>query len=168
MVLLLLVLAGGFFVYTNPNLKKAVLNVATPDAVSEKVKTKAEAKEIVKDEAALTALAQKSMQDFSEALKKKDMTTFYNTLSAFWKERTSVETLNKDFAFYIQSSMDLTVLKGAKPVLLKGTGINKRDDLQIVGQYVVKDAIIHFGQGYRFEGTEGWKLVEFSLNIQGK
>ena len=164
-IILLALTAGAYVLYSNPKVKDAVLELVDKKSSTQ---TKTEAKNIVKDKEALITLAETNMQSFALALKKKDMTAFYNDLSDYWQQRTSVEKLNKVFEPLMKSGFDLTVLKNMHPSIGRGIKITKEDHLAIPGNYCVKDALILFEQTYLFEGTKGWKLVGFTLDIKGK
>lgn len=163
---ILLVLGAGLYVlYSNPKVKDSVL--ALVDSKSS-TQTEAEAKNIVKDKKALITLVETNMQTFALSLKKKEMTAFYNSFSDYWKQRTSVEKLNKVFEPLMKSGFDLTVLKNMQPSIGRGSKITKEGYLTIPGNYSVKDALILFEQTYIFESTKGWKLMGFTIDIKGK
>ena len=155
LVFLVMLIASIYTVY-NPEIRNSVSELA--NKFTDKQQTEVSKEEIIK-------LAKDNMQTFALAVKKKDMSGFYNTLSKYWQKRTSAKKLNKDFEVFIKREIDLTTLNSMQPVINKGTKVDEKGDLHIVGHYNTKPLTLHFNQIYQPQ-LDGWKLVAFSVDIK--
>ena len=146
-------------VYTNPEFKK---NFA------QWIGTKHEVPKILTDKKQIMKFAQDNIQSFALSIKEKDMTRFYNNLSPFWQERTSVEVLNKNYApFMNNNGIDLTLLKNIEPLIIQeGTKMTDRNDLHISGYYNTTPAVVRFEQTLKYGKDDTWKLVEFFVQLK--
>ena len=155
----LLLIAGVaiFAVYSNPELKSKFAELTGQKKIPSKIV-------VTKDET--IKLIKNNMQVFALSVKEKDMTKFYDNISDYWQKRTSVEELNKTFDPFIQSGIDLTLLKNMQPIIDRGTKVTDKKDLYIVGHYNTKPSVVRFKQTYRYQKKGGWKLVEFFVEVK--
>jgi hypothetical protein len=143
--------------YTNPKFKSVIEGW---------MGKKTETQIVMPEQKTLVKLVQDSMHTFALSVREKEMKRFYDSISPYWKERTSVEALNKVFAPFIKAGVDLTGLQKMQPVIGKGTGLTAKKDLKVVGYYNSKPARVFFQQTYKYDPKGGWKLVEFFIQIK--
>ena len=153
------------------NLNSGVSSPQLSHKPAEKENSVREKKPVIKPvitESEVIKLAQHNMQTFAVSIKQKDMSAFYNNISPYWQERTTIEKLNETFNPFMKAGIDLTPLVNLQPILDKGTEILKNNDLQIIGHYNAKNAIVIFKQSYRFQNPGGWKAVGFFTEVKKK
>ncbi len=96
-------------IYFNSDMRKRMQN-ATNNVIS---KTNEQEKSLplppTKDE--VSKLIKENMQHFAISVNQKDMSVFYKNISTFWQNKTTIKDLNKAFEPFINSGINLTVLK---------------------------------------------------------
>jgi len=114
------------------------------------------------DQAALT---KQSMRDFAAGINSKNMESFRETISQFWKKQVTTEELNKAFATFMDQNIDLTVLEPLEPVFDGEPRIDEDGLLVITGNYPTEPSQVAFDHRYLYEGS-AWKLVGFNIDIE--
>ena len=153
--LVIVIIGAGVVIYTNPQLKeRAMVLLQTQKA------TKVPTKE------ALIALVKENMQYFAVSLKEKSMKRFYNHISPFWQNKTEVKKLNRVFAPFIKSGIDLTPLQKISPIIDKTFILDKTGDLAVAGHYNTTPSVLYFKHTYRADEKGQWKLVEFFVELK--
>jgi len=157
-VIFIALIGGGAIFYSNPDLFQKLMD-KTESITSYSLKTPDTRKQV--------QLIKNHLYDFAISVKEKDMSLFYNHISPFWQQKTSIEELNKVFAPFIKSGIDLTVLKNQNPII-DHIEVTKAGILHMAGHYNTKPSVLYFKQAYRMEKNGEWKLVEFFIELKKK
>lgn len=148
----LIVIMGLVFVLS-PEVRKTVSETLSASTLSNE-----DVQKLIKDD----------IQRFAVSINNKSMDQFYAQISDLWQTRTSVQALNKVFAPFINSGIDLTILNNAKIVIDKGPTILKNSDLHAEGHYEGTPLAVNFKVTYHLQKTGEWKLSEFFIDINNK
>jgi len=105
-----------------------------------------------------------SVVQYAQSLADKNMTKFYNHISATWQRQTSVEELGQIFGSQYQFASGWDNLTKLKPVLDDAYVEEGTEAVFIRAHYPVKPHAVHLKQKYVYEGT-GWKLLGFVTQI---
>ena len=110
------------------------------------------------------ALIKQSMRDFAAGINSKNMDSFRETISQFWKKQITTEQLNEAFVTFMEQNIDLTVLEPLEPVFDGEPRIDEDGFLVVTGNYPTEPSQVAFVLKYLYEGT-AWKLVGFNIDI---
>ena len=162
-IIAVVIIGVGVVSYFSPDARKALSGMTKIFKLSQK-----DSGPQPISKAAVTQLIKDDMQRFAVSINNKNMAQFYAQLSDFWQARTSVKDLNEVFAPYINSGIDLTVLKNMTPVIDKGPKVTNNADLHVTGHYNTTPSVLQFKQTYYLQGTGEWKLAEFFVEVKKK
>jgi hypothetical protein len=119
------------------------------------------------------SLVKKSLRDYFVSAKNGNMEHFYDSISKDWKNRTTIEKIDKDSAFKAQNltelaydAKDLAVLDSIAPFFSQNALIDKNGLLVINGYYAAhgmgNSGVLTFEHKYVHEDAT-WKLTTFSI-----
>ena len=114
------------------------------------------------------ALVLKTLNDFNEAVKKKDFADFRETVARRWRNTTKVEKFNEGFKQFIDKQVDISRVNGSVPDFDPQPRINKKyntDVLFLKGKYNTSPLPVRFNLEYIIEDDE-WKLVFISVDTR--
>lgn len=136
----------------------------------------------VPTERLLRKMVEKTMLDFNDAIKAKDFTGFFDTISDRWKtrgmsqkeidmdlrnslNRITIPMLHRAFGNFIEAGVDLSGIKTAEMKLSEPPRINSDGVLLADGEFTTSPTRAVFRLEYFFEGGR-WKLFGLSLDLK--
>lgn len=122
-------------------------------------------KSVIPTEDQLKQLVNKTMLDFALAIKARDFTGFYYSISEFWQEQTTKEELYDIFRSFIDQDIDLTVLQEYEPMFTQKPYLDKEGWLIVQGHYPTRPSVVYFTLKYLDEKS-AWKLVGINVNVK--
>jgi hypothetical protein len=115
----------------------------------------------VPSEKEINSLVKATTKHFAEAIKAKDFTKFYQTISSLWQQQTSPNKLAEAFSPFFDN-IDFTTLNTLQPILDSKPTVTKENILKVKGHYDTFPNRISFEYSYIKE-NDAWKL--FSIYI---
>jgi hypothetical protein len=122
------------------------------------------AREIPSEEAIAT-LINETIEFLGEGINKNDFTDFYGHISKLWQSQTDEASLKKAFNDFTSKKIDLTIVRGKKPVVSEPPYIDQDGILRLKGYYPTQPYIVQFELGYLYEHP-GWKLLAISVSTR--
>ncbi|MBN1211979.1 MAG: hypothetical protein JXA92_05325 [candidate division Zixibacteria bacterium] len=113
----------------------------------------------------LRAMADTATQRLGRAINTRDFTEFYDRLSDLFKSQTTPEALYSAFKSFADQDIDLTAVKGLKPVFNLPPNINDDGILVLKGNYPSKPLIVYFEIKYIYEHPD-WKLFGINVSVR--
>jgi hypothetical protein len=149
------------YLYEHPAWKLVGINV---QLVSAKPPAKPDLQKAIPADAELKKLVTESLLDFDQAVKDKNFTNLYNSLSQLWKDQTSPDALQKIFQQFIDKKIDISGIKEVAPVLEPKPAIDK-GLLVVQGHYPLKPDRVEFTLRYTLESS-AWKLAGIRVQLK--
>ncbi|MDB6171812.1 MAG: hypothetical protein JWL59_1123 [Chthoniobacteraceae bacterium] len=113
----------------------------------------------------LRDLASETMGLFSDSIRLKSFSVFYESVSRAWKVRLTTGALQRAFQPFIDKQIDLEGVKKVRPTLDPPAYVNTDGFLIISGYYPMKPYRIAFALKYIYE-LPNWKLFGIDVNVQ--
>jgi hypothetical protein len=102
---------------------------------------------------------------FNEAVRARDFTSFYATLSDVWKKQTTPEDMQKTFQVFIDKDIDIGPIASVKPQVAPPPAVNDKGVLLVAGHYPTRPSQVRFELEYTHERA-GWKLLGISVGVR--
>jgi hypothetical protein len=102
---------------------------------------------------------------FNHAVRVRNFTAFYGSLSDLWQKQTTPQKLQTAFQPFIDKDIDIGPIKELKPRIAATTRVNDQGILTVTGLYPTRPSQVHFELEYIHE-RGGWKLMGISVNVQ--
>ncbi|MBI4470480.1 MAG: hypothetical protein HY650_14280 [Acidobacteria bacterium] len=127
-----------------------------------------ESKPSLPTEAEAEQLARETLASFGQAVKVKDFTVFYESLSPIWKKETDVAGLQSNFQSFMSADLDLSAAIAA-PIEWEGPASLDENDLHVLAGCMPEiprpDSALTFDLKYHFGGAR-WELVGIEVNVR--
>ncbi len=115
-------------------------------------------------DAELRRMALTALQDFNRAVKAKDFTPFYESLSDLWKKETTPEQLQKIFHEFSDKNIDIGGIKDVAAQFAPPAAVNDKGTLVLAGHYPTQPSRVRFQLEYIHEPA-GWRLTAIQVNV---
>jgi len=119
----------------------------------------------VPSEAELERMASDALLGFNRAVRARDFTAFYATLSDLWKKQTTPEGVQKIFQEFIDKDIDIGGIASVKPQVTSTPTVNDKGVLLVAGHYPTRPARVRFELEYIHEPA-GWKLMSVLVGVK--
>jgi hypothetical protein len=121
------------------------------------------------DDKEIRRLVRDSMNDFAQAVQKRDFSEFYQHVSNAWREKLTEPQLERAFKGFMDQEINLTGVVDQTPIFDTQPVISTEGKLVIDGHYPTTPYEVLFSFKFTFEKPE-WKLfgVEVNLRQAGK
>lgn len=148
------------YIYETPAWKLFGINVNIGPKTASKPKPG-----IIPAEAEIESLVQHTMLNFAQSLKAKDFSSFYKNIAKIWQDQSSLDKFSKIFKSFIDKNIDLTSIKGLRPVLENKPYLDNYGLLRVQGFYATEPSKTAFNLKYLLEDST-WKLAGIKINIK--
>lgn len=113
-------------------------------------------------------LAHESLVSFHQALKEKNFTAFYQSVSPIWKKQTDAVELQKNFQSFIDGQLDLSGVVAAPIQFVEPPSMDENNVLILRGQVPeIPDQSSTLTFELNYHPDEGaWKLVGISVKVR--
>jgi hypothetical protein len=108
-------------------------------------------------------LVAESLLGFNGAVRARDFTAFYRTLSELWKKETTPKQLQQTFQVFLDRDIDIGPVKDLKPRIARAS-VNDRGVLAVAGHYPTRPSRVQFDMEYVRE-SGAWKLSGITVNV---
>ena len=113
----------------------------------------------------LVKLTNDTVLSFAGAVKNNNFSDFYNSISKLWQNQVTVQQFTNLFKSFIDSKVDLTVLKDTTPVFSDKPIIQDNGELVLTGYYLYQGSTLNFTLKYVYENTD-WKLSGIDISTK--
>jgi hypothetical protein len=118
----------------------------------------------VPPEAELERMVAEALAGFNEAVRGRDFTAFYGTLSDVWKKETTPQRLQQTFHEFLDKDIDIGFIKDVRPRFTPRAAVNDRGVLTVAGHYPTQPSQVGFDLDYVQE-RGGWKLAAIGVSV---
>ena len=113
----------------------------------------------------METLVHQTMVDFAQAVKTKNFSVFYENIAEIWQNQSSLDEFSKIFKAFMDKDIDLTGVRGLKPVFEKPPYLDSNGLLRVKGDYATEPSKTTFTLKYFLEKA-AWKLVGINIKVK--
>jgi hypothetical protein len=113
----------------------------------------------------LERMVSDALLGFNKAVRGRDFTAFYATLSDLWKKQTTPAGVQQIFQEFIEKDIDIGGIQSVKPQIAPAPAINDKGVLVVAGHYPTRPSQVRFELEYIHEPA-GWKLVSVLVGVR--
>jgi len=117
----------------------------------------------VPSDAELEQMIATALSDFNRAVRGRDFTAFYATLSDVWKKQTTPKELQTIFQEFIDKDIDIGAVKDMKPQMAFPS-VNNKGVLVVNGHFPASTGRVGFELEYAPERGQ-WKLLAIGVKV---
>jgi hypothetical protein len=118
----------------------------------------------VPPDAEVERMVAQTLLGFNQAVRARDFTAFYGSLSEVWKKETTPQRLQQTFQDFVDKNIDIGPIKDVKPRVAPRAAVNDSGVLVVAGHYPTKPSQVRFELKYTQE-REGWKLMGIHVSV---